>query len=77
MATFASMMNVRFAGEQWTDSISHGELIRSGHGERLEVDPAGLRFLFQGVTGGERTGKPYGEIPWQLGLLKSLHNEGR
>ena len=67
---FASMMNVSFTGKRWTDSISHGELIRSGYDERLEVDPTGLRFIFQGVTDENRTGKPYGEIPWRLGLLK-------
>ena len=35
----------------------------------LEVDPADLRFLFQGVSDAARRGKPYGEIPWRLGLL--------
>ena len=34
------------------------------------VDPARLRFLFQGVSDDDRRGKPYGEIPWRLGLLE-------
>jgi hypothetical protein len=56
-------------GKPWTDSFSHGELLRAGHDELLEVDPARLRFLFQGVADADRQGKPYGDIPWKLGLL--------
>ena len=67
---FASMSNVRQRAEHWTDSISHGELIRWGVDERLEVALEGLRFLFQGVTDLERMGKNYGEIPWRLGILE-------
>jgi hypothetical protein len=67
--TFASMANTTPQGERWTDSISHGELIRAGIDQTLEVDPANLRFLFQGVLDRDRDGKPYGEIPWRLGLL--------
>jgi hypothetical protein len=67
--TFASMANTRPIGERWTDSISHGELIRSGYDERLTVDPANLRFLFQGASNKARAGKPYGQIPWRLGML--------
>jgi len=66
---FASAANVRFAGEAWTDSFSHGEMIRSGHDEKLEIDPANLLFLFQGVSDTDRAGKRYGDIPWRLGLL--------
>ena len=67
---FASPVNVRHEGEHWADSFSHGELIRTGHDQRLEVDPARLRLLFQGVTDEKKKGKKYGEIPWQLGILK-------
>ena len=69
---FAGPANVRFDGEPWTDSFSHGELLRAGVNERLEVDPAGLRFVFQGVADEDRRGKPYGEIPWRLGLLEAV-----
>lgn len=68
--TFASMANTRPLGQPWTESISHGELLRAGVDQRLEVDPANLRFLFQGVTDHARAGKPYGQIPWRLGLLE-------
>lgn len=68
--TLASAENVRQTAEKWTDSISHGELLRTGYDEKMEVDPGNLRFLFQGVSDARRTGKKYGEIPWELGLLK-------
>ena len=67
---FASPVNVRDAATHWTDSFSHGELLRAGHDERLEVDPARLRFLFQGVLDRDKRGKRYGDIPWRLGLLE-------
>jgi hypothetical protein len=67
--SFASLKNTTHADPRWTDSISHGELLRSGSDEMLEVDPSDLRFVFQGVTDAARAGKPYGQIPWRLGLL--------
>lgn len=67
---FASMRNVVQTEGRWTDSISHGELIRAGTDERLEVDPSRLRFVFQGALDSERAGKSYGEIPWRLGILE-------
>ena len=76
--TFASMLNTQPQGERWTDCISHGELLRAGFDERLEVDPANLRFVFQGVADNERAGKPYGQIPWRLGMLESVSSgDGR
>ena len=35
----------------------------------MEVDAGHLRLLFQGVSDEERKGKPYGQIPWRLGIL--------
>jgi len=67
---FASPLNVRPERKPWTDSYSHGELLRSGYNQRLEVDAESLQFLFQGVSDADRRGKKYGEIPWQLGLLR-------
>jgi hypothetical protein len=69
---FAGVVNTRPTGLRWTDSFSHGELLRAGVDEKLEIDPAHLRFLFQGVTDADRAGKKYGEIPWRLGLLRSV-----
>lgn len=67
---FASIANVEQTEGHWTDSISHGELLRSEVDERLEVDPSNLQFLFQGVLEPDRAGKAYGETPWRLGLLE-------
>ena len=68
---FASGLNVRFRGTPWSDSISHGELLRQGYDEHLVVDALKLRFLFQGVLDKDREGKKYGEIPWRLGVLSN------
>ncbi len=67
--SFASMLNVEHQ-KRWTDVISHGELLRAGYTERLEVDPDNIRFVFQGVLNRDRAGKKYGLIPWRLGILK-------
>ncbi len=67
--TFASMKNVEFTESHWSDSISHGELIRNGYDEQLEIDTNDMKFLFQGVLDHDREGKNYGEIPWRLGIL--------
>ena len=68
---FAAPGNVRFTGPRWTDSFSHGELLRTGYDETMEVDPKRLRFLYQGVKLEDAQGKPYGQIPWRLGLLEA------
>ncbi|MHC4557321.1 MAG: non-reducing end alpha-L-arabinofuranosidase family hydrolase [Planctomycetota bacterium] len=67
--SFASMLNVQQPDGRWTDVISHGELLRAGYNEKLQVEPDNLRFLFQGVLDCQRNGKSYGQIPWQLGIL--------
>lgn len=69
---FASVSNTRFDGAPWAESISHGELLRVGYDEMLEIDPVRLRFLFQGATDAQMRGKKYGEIPWRLGLLEPV-----
>ncbi len=69
---FASIDNVLQPKPRWTDNISHGELIRAGYDETLTVNPADLRFVIQGVLGRDAIGKKYGDIPWRLGMLKSV-----
>lgn len=69
---FASPVNTRHTGTHWTDSFSHGELIRDGFDQTLTMDPADLRFLFQGVSDEAKRGKKYGQIPWRLGMLKPV-----
>lgn len=65
----AGAINVDMTGEPWTDSISHGELVRAGSDEHLEVDPSNLRFLFQGLRD-EAWSSGYGKLGWRLGLLE-------
>ncbi|WCJ59133.1 non-reducing end alpha-L-arabinofuranosidase family hydrolase [Fontisphaera persica] len=65
---FASRLNVR-QNPVWTASISHGELIRAGVDEGMEVEPERLQMVFQGASDEEYRGRPYGQIPWRLGLL--------
>ncbi len=73
-APFAGAANI--GADPWTGSVSHGELVRSGVDERLEVDPADVRLVFQGVSDADRKGKAYGDILWRLGLL-SLRPPGK
>jgi endo-1,4-beta-xylanase len=65
---FAGANNVVFDGTSWSPDISHGELIRSGYDETLELDPCNLQFLFQSFDAGSDTSE-YNRIPWKLGLL--------
>ncbi len=68
---FAGLTNIAAGdGKRWTDSVSHGELLRAGVDETLEVDPGRVRFVFQGVSDADKRGKAYGDIPWRLGLLE-------
>lgn len=69
---FLGLENVRFVDKPWCHSFSHGELLRAGSDEFLEVDPQNLVMLFQGVSDERMAGKPYGEIPWQLGLARLI-----
>jgi hypothetical protein len=68
---FAGMENVR-QDPAWTANISHGELIRAGVDEMMEIDPANVRFVFQGASDAEYRGNPYGQIPWRLGILEMV-----
>lgn len=53
---------------KWTEEVSHGEFIRSGHNQRLEYDPERTQFLIQGVRRDER-GDSYSRLPWKLGPI--------
>jgi len=64
-----SPVNVVNQSASWATSYSHGEFIRLGHDQRLEVDPENLQLLFQGANDDEVRNQQYGQIPWRLGLL--------
>jgi hypothetical protein len=65
---FAAFANVQ-QDPEWTANISHGELIRAGVDERMEVSLVSLRFVFQGASDTEYH-QAYGAIPWRLGILE-------
>jgi len=67
---FASHNNAQYA-QKWNNGISHGELIRAGYDELLELNPCGIKFLYQGVS--PSANGPYETLPYKLGLLTSTN----
>jgi hypothetical protein len=67
-APFAGLNNTTFPGGQWTQQISHGEMIRDGYDEKMEIDACNMKFLYQGVNLSGFTGS-YNARPYRLGLL--------
>lgn len=64
---FAAASNVTFPGGVWTEDISHGEMIRAGVNQKLEIDPCNLQYLYQGMD--PNASGDYNSLPWRLGLL--------
>lgn len=69
-APFAGPVNVSYPGKTWSNGISHGELIRSGYDEKLEINPCNMQFLYQGFDPAASTPN-YTHLPYRLGLLKA------
>jgi hypothetical protein len=53
----------------WTDSISHAEILRSGIDETMEIDPHNWRMVFNGMKYEDKAGKGYREVSWRIGML--------
>jgi endo-1,4-beta-xylanase len=67
--SFAGSDNVVFDGEAWSQGVSHGELVRSGHDQTMTIDPCGpLQFLYQGLEP-HASDTAYIDLPYRLGLL--------
>ncbi len=65
--------NLSYKGSKWTTNVSHGEIIRSGYNQKMEIsDINRVDFLIQGTT---NTSVTYQQINWDLGLIKN-YSEG-
>ena len=72
---FLGQSDVTFAAgvTSWTLDFSHGEVLRTGYDETLQVDPNNLQFLYQGDNPAANA-PSYSQIPWQLGLATATSN---
>ncbi len=69
---WASRHNLTFTSEAWTDNISHGEIIRAGANQKMEIrDINSVDFLIQGVKGSSHG--EYWRIPWDIGLIRNYN----
>jgi hypothetical protein len=66
-APFAGSNNVSYPGGRWTNDVSHGEMIRAGYDQKMEINACNMQFLYQGVA--PNTGVEYNLLPYRLGLL--------
>jgi len=69
-SNFASHNNVQYT-VKWNNGISHGELVRANYNELVELNPCGIKFLYQGVS--PDANQPYEALPYKLGLLTSTN----
>jgi hypothetical protein len=62
--------NLVYEADQWTTSVSHGEFLRAGVNQRLDINDINrVDFLIQGTT--QLSCCPYQQIPWDLGLIRN------
>jgi hypothetical protein len=63
---WAHRTNCTFTGEAWTNQVSHGEILRSGTDEKLNISSITTpQILIQGTTGSGT----YSSLPYDLGLM--------
>jgi predicted GH43/DUF377 family glycosyl hydrolase len=66
---WASVDNLVFGADHWTDQVSHVEVLRAGTDEKMEIDNIDhCDILIQGVTKEGYTGD-YANIAYDLGLI--------
>jgi hypothetical protein len=69
---FAGNANVTFPTGKWSQGISHGEILRTGYDQNVEISACNMRFLYQGLAPGA-TGE-YGRLPYRLGVLTQTNS---
>jgi len=68
---WADKSKLVYTADHWTDQVSHGEIIRAGTNERMEINNIDrCEILIQGVVDGNYG--DYGNIPYELGLIWSV-----
>jgi len=67
---WAIASRLSYNADHWTDQISHGEIIRSGTNEYMEINDINhCDILIQGVVNGSYG--DYANIPYDLGLIRN------
>ncbi|MCR5884952.1 RICIN domain-containing protein [Rhizobacter sp. J219] len=69
---FAGDANVSFPTGKWSQGISHGEILRTGYDQNLEISACNMRFLYQGLAPG--ASGSYDRLPYRLGLLTQTNS---
>ncbi len=66
--------NLKYNSDKWTTNVSHGELVRAGYNQKLEINDINkVDFLIQGTT---NTNLEYQQIIWDLGLIRNYNGTG-
>lgn len=61
--------NLAYNADPWTTNVSHGELIRAGYNQKLEINDINrVDFLIQGTTSLEGD---YQKLIWDLGIIRN------
>ena len=61
--------NLTYNADVWTTHVSHGEIIRAGYNQKLEIEDINRAdFLIQGSTNINMT---YQQIIWDLGVIRN------
>ncbi len=69
---FAGDANVSFPTGKWSQGISHGEILRTGYDQNLEISACNMRMLYQGLAPG--ASGSYDRLPYRLGLLTQTNS---